>query len=233
MIIFLVRKYSIIHSISYFTRLFHLQCLSSTTILLSCSEYFPCFLSSCVLSTISFDMVPLNISTCWNSFFFQYICGVLFYYFLLQSLFRPEPWILSYYLFAFNEFLPFHALLLQYPLHILPDTILSSKFLIEITPVIFTSSPTVCLRFEYFSYENVFQKYFHLNCFYPDYFISLIISPPSVTYIDFYQQCSIYPTLHFTRIFFFFEFIYFILFFFHYPLPPSASFLSSNSFFLF
>ena len=52
-------------------RIFHLQCLSSTMILLSCSEYFPCFLSFCVLPTISFDMVPLNISICWNSFFFS------------------------------------------------------------------------------------------------------------------------------------------------------------------
>ena len=39
-------------------------------ILLFCSEHFPCFLLFCVLSTISFDMIPLNISTYWNSFIY-------------------------------------------------------------------------------------------------------------------------------------------------------------------
>ena len=59
--IFFLRKYYIIHSISYFPSLFHLQCLSSTMVLLSCSEYFSWFLSFCMLPTISSTMVPLNI----------------------------------------------------------------------------------------------------------------------------------------------------------------------------
>ena len=77
--IFVLRKFSIIHSISCFSSLFHLQYLLSTMILLSCSEYFPCFLSFCVLPTIRSAMVSLSIiSECFSQrilFLYQHIFG--------------------------------------------------------------------------------------------------------------------------------------------------------------
>ena len=60
---------------------------------------------------------------------------------------------------------------------------------------------------------NLFSKNISTWIFYPGYFITIIISPPSVTYIYFHQQCSIYPTLHFTGMFFSFRCIYFIFWF--------------------